>query len=65
MAAKVLEPSALRPRAYRVGDFCKAFGIGRSLAYELMSSGELPSIKVGRRRLIPADAAENLIKGAR
>lgn len=33
----------------------KALGIGRSLGYELMDSGELPSVKIGRRRLIPRE----------
>jgi excisionase family DNA binding protein len=30
----------------------KELGIGRSLLYELIASGRLPSVRVGRRRFI-------------
>ena len=49
------------PRAYRVNDFIKAFGIGRTSVYRLIKDGKLPSVMIGGRRLIPADAAEALI----
>ena len=38
----------------------RRLGIGRTAAYDLISSGELRSVKVGRRRLIPADALAEL-----
>lgn len=50
------------PRAYRVRDFCRAFGVSRSTTYNLISSGELPSVRIAGRRLIPADAAESLLR---
>jgi excisionase family DNA binding protein len=31
-------------------------GIGRSRFYELLASGEVESIRIGGRRLVPADA---------
>lgn len=31
-------------------------GIGRTKFYELLANGELRSVKVGRRRLVPANA---------
>jgi excisionase family DNA binding protein len=31
-------------------------GIGRSLAYELVARGDLPSVRLGRRVLIPGHA---------
>jgi excisionase family DNA binding protein len=49
-------------RAYRVQDFCKAFGLSRSTVYLLMAEGKLRSVRVAGRRLIPADAAEALIR---
>lgn len=55
--------SAVQPRAYRVQDFCKAFGLSRSTAYLLMAEGKLRSVRVAGRRLIPADAAETLLRG--
>lgn len=53
-----------QPRAYRVKDFCSAFGIGRTSAYKLIKTGVLKSNLVAGRRLIPADAAEELLKAS-
>ena len=52
----------IKPRAYRVNDFCQAYGFGRTKVYEMIKSGELKSIRVGGCRLIPADEAEALLK---
>lgn len=52
-----------QPRAYRVNDFCKLYGIGRTGVYKLLKEGKLPSVVIGGRRLIPADAAESLLNG--
>jgi excisionase family DNA binding protein len=35
--------------------------VGRSTAYDLIRSGRLRSVKIGRRRLIPRDALEDLL----
>lgn len=53
----------MKPRAYRVQDFCRAYGLSRSTAYNLMAGGKLRSVLVAGRRLIPADAAEALLNG--
>lgn len=34
-------------------DAGRALGLSRSTVYELISRGELASVKVGRRRLVP------------
>ena len=39
-------------------------GIGRSLAYELVRRGELPSIALGGRRVVPKAAVERLLVDA-
>jgi excisionase family DNA binding protein len=49
------------PRCLRVEDVARALGIGRSTVYDLIRSGRLRSIKIGRRRLVPRDAVEALI----
>ena len=41
---------------YRVPEASQVLSIGRTRIYELMSSGEIASVKVGSSRLIPADA---------
>jgi excisionase family DNA binding protein len=51
-----------RPRAYRINDFCRAFGISRSLVYVLIGNGKLRAVKIAGRTLIPADEAERLLR---
>ena len=36
-------------------------GIGRTLAYELARTGELPTIRLGRRLVVPRRALERLL----
>jgi excisionase family DNA binding protein len=36
-------------------------GISRSLAYELVHRGELPSLRLGRRLVVPIRALEELL----
>lgn len=43
---------------YSVDEAVQASGIGRTSLYELLQAGEIDSIKVGRRRIIPADALQ-------
>ena len=50
--------------AYSVEEACEALGIGRALAYELITSGRLHSLKVGACRLIPASALADFLGGA-
>ena len=57
------QPLPIIPRAYRVKDFCKAFGLSRSTVYNLIADGRLRSVLIAGRRLIPADAAEALLRG--
>ncbi|MCA1934772.1 MAG: helix-turn-helix domain-containing protein [Asticcacaulis sp.] len=49
--------------AYRVNEAVKASGLGRSFLYERMSSGDLPSVKIGGRRLIMHDDLMRFLKG--
>jgi excisionase family DNA binding protein len=37
-------------------DAAKAIGLGRTKTFELIASGALPSVRVGKRRLVPASA---------
>ena len=41
---------------YSVDEAVQASGIGRSVMFEKLRTGEIKSVKVGRRRIIPADA---------
>lgn len=44
--------------ALTVAEFCHAYGVGKSLAYEEIHSGRLGAKKAGRRTLIPVRDAE-------
>ena len=46
---------------YRVPEAAEITGIGRSKLYELMSEGEIESVKCGGLRLIPADALDAFV----
>jgi len=46
-----------------VTDIMKKMGIGRDRAYEIIKSGEFPSIKVGRRFLVHEQVFESWLKG--
>jgi excisionase family DNA binding protein len=38
-------------------------GVGRSAAYAAVARGELPSLKIGRRIVVPRVALERLLQG--
>ena len=43
----------IQPLAVKVSDAMKMTGVGRTRAYELVAAGVWPSIRLGRRVLIP------------
>lgn len=46
---------------YDVDDAIAMTRLGRTKLYELMADGTLPSVKAGRRRLIPAQALRDFV----
>ncbi len=44
-----------------VTEAAEALGIGRATAYECVKTGELPSIKIGGRILIPTKLLRDLL----
>ncbi len=47
-----------------VEEAAKLLGISRGLAYELVARGELASLRLGRRRVVPRAGIEALIADA-
>ena len=47
-----------------VEQVAKRLGIGRGLAYEAVKKGEIPSIRIGSRILVPRAALERLESAA-
>lgn len=50
-------------RLLDVDEAAAALGLGRSKVYEVIGRGDLKSVKVGRRRLIPAASIATFING--
>ena len=48
--------------ALRVGEAAIALGVSRSKAYELISEGKIPSVKIGGCVRVPVDALRSLIE---
>jgi excisionase family DNA binding protein len=48
--------------AYRPAAAARRLGIGRTKLYELLASGDLGSIRVGRARLIPSRAIDAFLE---
>jgi excisionase family DNA binding protein len=51
----------LRDGALGLDKAAEFTGLKRSYLYELIEQGELPSIKIGRRRLVPRRALVDLL----
>ncbi len=48
---------------YPLKEVQQRLSIGRSTVYQLMGNGQLPSVKIGRRRFVTAAALETYIEG--
>ncbi len=51
------------PLALRVEDLMPILDIGRNTAYELVRSGKIHSVRVGRQLRIPRDALIEFLQG--
>ena len=45
-----------------VSEASKVLGISRGLAYSMVKTGEIPSVRFGRRVLVPRRALEKLLE---
>jgi len=52
----------MRKLAYSIPEAIETSGIQRDLIYSEINSGRLKSIKIGRRRLVRAEALEQWLK---
>ncbi|HKR51082.1 MAG TPA: helix-turn-helix domain-containing protein [Pseudonocardiaceae bacterium] len=44
--------------AYSIDEACSMLSIGRSVMFDLLRRNEIISVKIGRRRVIPATALD-------
>jgi excisionase family DNA binding protein len=59
-----MQPKAetTEPLAYRVAQFCKLIGLGKTAFYERVKDGRIRTIRIGGRRLVPAEEAQRLVR---
>ena len=62
---KAIRTNGAEPLAVRIPDAVRMTGIGRSKLYELIASGDLETIKIGRCTLVTVDALKALLAKAR
>ena len=49
--------------AFSISEVAKLLGIGQALAYQAAESGDLPTVRIGRRILVPRAALESMLAG--
>jgi excisionase family DNA binding protein len=57
---RATEPIVLAQVNLTINEFCAAFNCGRTKAYELIGTGEVEAIKLGKKTLIPYAELERL-----
>ena len=58
-----MEPKIER-KTLTIMEASKALGVSRNKAYEAAHRGEIPTIKIGKRLLVPLAALERLLQAA-
>ena len=56
-----MEKDIHEPLVYSPDEVRKLLGISRGLMYQALNTGEIPSIRIGRRILIPRVALDRLL----
>ena len=54
---------SLERQTYTVPEVAQILGIGRNTAYESCRAGEIPTVRVGTRVLVPRAAIEAMLSG--
>lgn len=55
--------SETEKRTYTIVEAARLLGIGRTVCYEAARQGQIPTIKVGRRLLVPKVALDRMLRG--
>jgi excisionase family DNA binding protein len=50
-------------RTYSIEEAARILGIGRNSAYEAARSGQLPTIEMGKRKLVPKVVLDRMVNG--
>lgn len=49
-------------KLFKILEAAELLGVGRTTVYGLIGSGELRSVRIGRRHLVPADALDDFVE---
>lgn len=55
--------SELKSATYRIDEAAKVLGISRNKCYEAAKSGQVPTVRIGKRLLVPKVALDKLLNG--
>lgn len=58
-----MESNEVEPLVYTVSEAGQLLGICRNKAYEGAANGEIPTIRIGRRLLVPKVALKRMLAG--
>ena len=53
--------NAIPRAAYSLDEAAQSLGLSRRMLYELMDAGKLSTVKLGKRRLVPAQELARLV----
>ncbi len=53
----------LKAATYRIDEAAKVLGISRNKCYEAAKSGQVPTVRIGKRLLVPKVALDKLLNG--
>lgn len=54
-------PNEAAPLLMAIPEVSRCLGVGRTTIYQLIASGELQVVRIGKRSLIPSDNVVNLV----
>lgn len=64
MAGNARSGKGLDCRTLTVNEAAELLGIGKNAAYEAAKRGDIPSLRIGRRVVVPREALEELLRRA-
>jgi excisionase family DNA binding protein len=65
MATTREDTDMARAATLSVPEAARLLGIGRNSAYDAVARGEIPSIRIGKRILVPRKRLESMLAGER
>lgn len=53
-----------KPRAYRPEDLPEILALSRAMVYKMLRTGQIRSVRAGRRYIVPIEAVDEFLKTA-